>query len=409
MTRICRSCAAPLERTFLDLGEMPLANAYPTSPESAAAEALYPLHVRICDECLLVQIDEVVSADVLFSNYAYFSSYSATWVDHARRFAEAAVHDLALNAGSLAVEVASNDGYLLRHFLAAGVPVLGIDPAANIAPAALAAGVPTEVAFFGVDTARRLVERGIQADLLVANNVFAHVPDLHDFVAGLAIVLKPDGVISIEVPHLLRLIADVQFDTIYHEHYSYFSLLAAERVLRAHGLAVYDVEQLPTHGGSLRIWAAHAGVGRTPSKRLQAVREDEITAGLPDPTTYDGFTARVERCRASLLAFLAHAKQEHKQVVAYGAAAKGNTLLNYCDVDTSLVSYVVDRSPHKQGRLLPGSHLSICHPDRVRDTRPDYLLILPWNLRAEISAQMAYIRSWGGQFVIPVPVTEVVS
>lgn len=409
MNPTCRVCGSALRRTFVDLGQMPLANAYPDSLESAAREARYPLHVRLCDSCLLVQADEVVSAEALFSDYAYFSSYSASWVDHARRFAEAARSDLCLGASSLVVEVASNDGYLLRHFLAAGVPVLGVDPAANVAAEAIAAGVPTEVAFFGVDVANRLAQGGAQADLLVANNVFAHVPDLHDFTAGLAIALKPDGVVSIEFPHLLNLIEQVQFDTIYHEHYSYFSLLSAERVLSEHGLDTYDVEQLPTHGGSLRIWVAHAEADRVPSRRLAGLRAQEEAAGLADPITYDAFMARVEHCRRSLLDFLARAKQGHKQVVAYGAAAKGNTLLNYCGVDPSLVSYVVDLSPHKQGRLLPGSHLPIFHPDRVGQTRPDYLLVLPWNLRAEICDQMAHIRSWGAQFAFPVPEIEVVS
>ncbi len=409
MTRRCRFCAAPLERTFVDLGEMPLANAYPASTEEAAHEPRYPLHARVCDQCLLVQVDDVVTPAELFSDYAYFSSYSASWVEHARRFAEYAIKDLALGPNSLVVEVASNDGYLLRHFRESGVPVLGIDPAANVAEVAIAAGIPTEVAFFGVDAAEDLVKRGMQADLLVANNVFAHVPDLNDFTAGLARALKLGGVVSIEVPHLLNLIERVEFDTIYHEHYSYFSLLAAERVLAAHGLAVFDVEELPTHGGSLRIWAAHTDARRSSSSRLMAVREKEAAAGLTDPSVYAGFQARVDQCRGSLLDFLAGTKDAGKTVAAYGAAAKGNTLLNYCGIGREDVAFVVDRSPHKQGRLLPGSHLPIQHPDRVAEMRPDYLLILPWNLRDEVCQQMAEIRGWGGRFVVAVPEVEVVA
>jgi len=409
MTPACRFCAASLDRTFVDLGEMPLANAYPGSAEEADREPRYPLHARVCDRCMLVQVDDVVTPQELFSDYAYFSSYSSTWVDHARHFAETAVQDLRLGSGSLVLEVASNDGYLLQHFRTEGVPVFGVDPAANVAKVAIAAGIPTEVAFFGVETAERLAKQGALADLLVANNVFAHVPDLNDFTAGLAIALSPGGVVSIEVPHLLRLIEGVAFDTIYHEHYSYFSLMSAERVLAAHGLIVYDVEQLPTHGGSLRIWAAHAGAHRTGSARLESLREEESAHGLATPEVYEDFTRRVEQCRRSLTGFLTNARDAGRTVVAYGAAAKGNTLLNYCAIHAQDVAYVVDRSPHKQGRFLPGSHLPIHHPDRVAETRPDYLLVLPWNLRNEILEQMDYIRSWGGRFVIPVPEVEVVS
>lgn len=409
MIPTCRFCAAPLLRTFVDLGEMPLANAYPGSVEEADREVRYPLHARVCDRCMLVQVDDVVTPQELFSDYAYFSSYSSSWVDHARQFATTAVRQLSLGSDSLVLEVASNDGYLLQHFRGAGVPVLGVDPAANVAQVAIAAGIPTDVAFFGVETAERLATRGVQADLLVANNVFAHVPDLNDFTAGLAIALRPGGVVSIEVPHLLRLIERVAFDTIYHEHYSYFSLLSAERVLAAHGLVVFDVEQLPTHGGSLRIWAAQEDAHRSGSARLVTLREEEAAHGLATPDVYTGFTPQVERCRGSLIDFLAKAREAGDSVVAYGAAAKGNTLLNFCGINIQDVAYVVDRSPHKQGRLLPGSHLPIHHPDRVAETRPDYLLVLPWNLRNEIVDQMAHIRSWGGRFVIPVPEVEVVS
>lgn len=409
MTPRCRFCAAPLERTFVDLGEMPLANAYPITIEDTRREARYPLHARVCDQCLLVQVGEVVTPAELFSNYAYFSSFSTSWVEHARCFAESSIKDLALGPDSLVVEVASNDGYLLRHFRAAGVPVLGIDPAANVAKAAIAAGIDTEVAFFGIDKAEDLKKREMQADLLVANNVFAHVPDLNDFTAGLARAIKPGGVLSIEVPHLLNLIERVEFDTIYHEHYSYFSLLAAERVLEAHGLAVFDVEELATHGGSLRIWAVLSNVVRPESARLAAVREKEAVAGLADPDVYAGLQVGAERCRRSLREFLTSAKEAGKSVAAYGAAAKGNTLLNYCGVSPGDIAYVADRSPHKQGRFLPGSHIPIQHPDRVVETHPDYLLILAWNLRDEVCEQMATIRDWGGRFVIAVPEIEVVA
>lgn len=404
----CRFCKAALHRTFVDLGEMPLANSYPASIEEAESQPRYPLHARVCDHCLLVQVDDVVSPEELFSDYAYFSSYSSSWVDHARLFAEDAIERWHLGSDSLVVEVASNDGYLLRHFATAGVPVLGIDPAANVAKEAIENGIPTEVAFFGSADANELVKSDRQADLLVANNVFAHVPDINDFTSGLALALKPNGVLSIEIPHLLNLIEKVEFDTIYHEHYSYFSLLSAERILAAHGLVVFDVEELPTHGGSLRIWATRTIGHRKTTARLDRVRKMETTAGLDKVEFYEGFAQRVEECRRSLLSFLANASSSGAAVVAYGAAAKGNTLLNHCGIGTDDISYVVDRSPHKQGLLLPGSLLPIHHPQRVEETRPDYLLILAWNLQAEICQQMDFIRSWGGRFVVPVPVTGMV-
>ena len=399
----CRLCGAGVTRTFVDLGSTPLANAYLRPDQLDQPEPRYPLHTLVCDACLLVQLEALVTPDELFSDYAYFSSYSDSWVEHARRFAESARATLGLGPESLVVEVASNDGYLLQHFVAAGVPVLGIEPAENVAEVAVARGVRTESAFFGRATAEGLVERGLVADLVVANNVFAHVPDLDDFVAGFATVLKPTGVVSIEVPHLLRLIEEVQFDTIYHEHFSYFSLLTAERALARHGLAVFDVEQLPTHGGSLRIWSAPAGAGRAETERLAQVRRLESIAGLDRIETYAGFGARVERVREGVLAFLAEARATGRTVVAYGAAAKGNTLLNYCGITTADVEYVADRSREKQGRLLPGSHLPVEAPEHIFETRPDYVVILPWNLRKEISSQLGAIRDWGGQFVTFVP------
>ena len=405
----CRCCGAAVTRTFVDLGVMPLANSYLTAGQLDEIEPRYPLHARVCDRCLLVQIEAVVPAERIFCDYAYFSSYSTTWVEHARRFADDSSVRLGLDADSLVVELASNDGYLLQHFVAAGIPVLGVEPAANVARVAIEKGIRTKTAFFGMETAARLVAEGFTADLLVANNVFAHVPDLQDFVAGMTRILKPDGVISIEVPWLLRLITDVQFDTIYHEHFSYFSLYTAERALLRHGLAVYDVEQLPTHGGSLRIWASHADRRRQPSPELLQVRDEELRAGIHQIETYAGFQQRADACRRSLLAFLSSARAANRSVVAYGAAAKGNTLLNYCNISPDEISFVVDRSPHKQGHFLPGTHLPIHAPEDVLDAQPSYVLILAWNLRAEIMEQMAHISLWGGRFVTPVPEVVVYS
>ncbi|MDP9067842.1 MAG: class I SAM-dependent methyltransferase [Actinomycetota bacterium] len=403
----CRGCGAVLTLTFLDLGQMPLANAYPRSEADAREEKRYPLHVRICDRCFLVQLDQVVSPSVLFEDYAYFSSYSETWLEHSRRFADWAVGTFGLTHESSVIEVASNDGYLLKHFVALGIPVLGIEPAANVAAAAIDAGVPTDIRFFGRSVAEDLVGKGYRADLLVGNNVIAHVPDLNDFVAGLAILLGDRGVVSLEFPHLLRLVDQVQFDTIYHEHFCYFSLLSLESVLRRHGLEVFDVVELPTHGGSLRVLVSRSGGGRAVSPRLVGVRNAEADARLHELRTYDAFKNRVETCCRSLRDFLASARAGGSSVVAYGAAAKGNTLLNHCGVGTDDIAYVVDRSPHKQGRLLPGSHLPIHAPEKVRETRPDHLLLLPWNLKDEIIEQMSFIRGWGGRFVVPIPVTQV--
>jgi SAM-dependent methyltransferase len=386
---------------------MPLANAYLESDQLGHPEPRYPLCARVCDRCLLVQVESVVPAEEIFSDYAYFSSYSDSWVEHGRRFAEAAQETLNLGPGSLVLEVASNDGYLLRHFVDRGIPVLGVEPAANVAEVAEARHIPTEVSFFGERTARELSNRGFHADLVVANNVLAHVPDLHDFVTGLALVLKPAGVVSIEVPHLGRLISEVQFDTIYHEHFSYFSLATAEKVLAARGLLVFDVEELATHGGSLRIWAGHRDCNRAPSERMLAVRTGEQRSAMHRAETYSGFMPKVEECRRSLVRFLAQARAEGRTVVAYGAAAKGNTLLNFCATTEADVAYVADRSPFKQGRFLPGTHLPVVPPERVAETRPDYLLILPWNLRAEVSAQMDHIRGWGGRFVTAIPEVQV--
>lgn len=405
----CRFCATPLVHTFVDLGRQPLANNYLTPEQLAAGtEQAYPLHARVCHRCFLVQVDDVVPADAIFDeSYAYFSSYSASWVEHARRYAQAMAERLDLGPESLVVEIASNDGYLLQHFLAMDVPVLGIEPTANTAEAARQRGVPTEVMFFGEETAMKLAARGVRADLMAANNVLAHVPRIGDFVAGFRHVLKDEGVLTFEFPHLLNLIEKVQFDTIYHEHFSYLSLLAVEQVLQANGLRVFDVELLPTHGGSLRLYVCHAGSGHEETDALHALRDRETAAGLGDIATYGGFTPRVEAVRASFRAFLDQARADRKKISAYGAAAKGNTFLNYIAATPGDIVAAFDANPAKQGRYLPGSHIPIYAPEAVGELRPDYVLILPWNLKDEIMGQLAYIRDWGGRFVIASPEPQV--
>ena len=406
----CRFCHHDLTRTFVDLGMTPLANSYLHEERDIPAEKSYPLHARVCTHCFLVQVEDVVPAEDIFSDYAYFSSYSSSWVAHAHAYAQKLIDQLDLDENSLVVEIASNDGYLLKHFVDRRIPVLGIEPAANVAKAAEKVGARTEVAFFGVETAQRLARDGHQADLMVANNVMAHVPDINDFIGGVPILLASDGVFTIEFPHLLNLIEKVQFDTIYHEHYSYLSLLTVEKILAAHGLKVFDVEELSTHGGSLRVYACHQDASDyTETPRLTALREKEEAAGLDSLAAYQNFTPRVEKIRDDLVAFLTRAKAENKKVAAYGAAAKGNTLLNYCTINTELIDFVVDRNPEKQGTLLPGSHIPVFAPDKIWDAKPDYVLILPWNLADEITSDMAAIKDWGGQFVIPIPELKVFS
>jgi hypothetical protein len=406
----CRSCGAPLTTTFIDLGETPLANGYVTADDVAQnRERRFPLLARVCGQCFLVQVDEPVTPEAIFSDYPYFSSMSDSWVEHARRYAIAMIDRFKLGTHSLVVEVASNDGYLLKHFVAAGVPALGVEPAGNVAAAAIASGVPTEVAFFGRATAERLAARGLRADLTAANNVLAHVPDIRDFVAGFAVLLAAEGVATFEFPHLLNLIRDAQFDTIYHEHFSYLSLTAVEAAFAAVGLRAFDVEELPTHGGSLRLYACLAGSARRQSKRLAALRAKERAAGLERLDAYRGFAPRVEAIKRDFLAFLAAARAEGKRVAAYGAAAKGNTFLNVCGVTAADVVCVFDRSPAKQGRLLPGSHIPILAPERLADVRPDYLLVLPWNLVDEIRAQTERIADWGGRWVVALPRLEVIA
>ena len=403
----CRFCHAPLTRSFIDLGLQPLANSYLPADRGDRPEPRYPLHARVCESCLLVQVDHDVPAEAIFSDYAYFSSYAASWVEHARRYAVAMQARFGLGPGALVAEVASNDGYLLQHFRSAGIAVLGIEPAANVAAVAERKGIPTEVAFFNGETARRLRGAGHAADLMAANNVLAHVPELNGFVAGFPILLKPEGVLTVEFPHLLNLIRQVQFDTIYHEHYSYLSLLVAEKIFAAHGMRVFDVEELPTHGGSLRLFVCHRDASHAEGAGLAVVRAGEAAAGLDRLAAYDDFAPKAAEVRRQLLAFLAAAKAGGRRVAAYGAAAKGNTLLNYCGVTTDDIFAVYDKNPHKQDHLLPGSHIPVRDPAAIATDRPDDLLILPWNLRAEIEAEQAQIRDWQGRFVTAIPALQV--
>jgi SAM-dependent methyltransferase len=398
----CRSCDAPIAALFADLGSSPLANAYLTEDEIERPESYYPLRVFVCDQCFLVQLPAVIDPEGLFADYAYFSSYSDSWLRHAREYVEQATERFHLDSSSQVVEIASNDGYLLQYFKERGVPVLGVEPARNVAGAAEAAGIPTLVEFFGRELGESLGARR-PADLLVANNVLAHVPDLEGFVAGVRAILKPDGVATMEFPHLLRLIEQTEFDTIYHEHLSYFSMLAVERVLTGAGLSLFDVEELPTHGGSLRIYAHPREFDSAIERRVEDLRERELAAGLDRLETYTSFDERVRRAKRDLLDFLIDAKREGKSVVGYGAPAKATTLLNYCGIGRDFIDYVVDRSPHKQGRFLPGTHIPIRAPEEVARTKPDYLLVLPWNLRDEIVQQMAHVREFGCRFVVPIP------
>ena len=402
--RGCLSCGTALQHTFVDLGMSPLCESYVPKERLNEAEPFYPLHVYVCDQCFLVQLEEYVSPEAIFTEYAYFSSYADSWVEHMRRYADMITQRLSLTRDSLVVEVASNDGYLLQHFVEKGIPVLGVEPAANVARVATAKGIPTLVQFFGEETAREMVAGGLRADLICGANVLAQVPRPNDFVKGLQLLLKPGGVVTIEFPHLLRLMAENQFDTIYHEHFSYFSFLSAERIFAAQGLTVFDVEELPTHGGSLRLYARHAeDTARPVTSRARELRQREIEAGIWRLETYARFGEQVKETKRRLLEFLIEVKRHGKTVVGYGAPGKGNTLLNYCGVRTDFIDFTVDRSPYKQGKFLPGTRIPIHHPDRIRETKPDYVLILPWNFKDEIVEQMAFIRDWGGRFVVPIP------
>lgn len=402
MTQSCRYCGSPLTRVLVDLGKTALANSYATLG-APRPDPAYELCARVCDTCFLVQVADAVPADAIFSDYAYFSSFSTSWLAHCEAYAEAMIARFGLGPQSKVVEIASNDGYLLQYFVRRGVSVLGIEPAANVAEVAVANGVTTDVAFFGRDTGARLRAAGVAADLMASNNVLAHVPDINDFVAGVPLLLKPEGVWTIEFPHLLNLIKLVQFDTIYHEHYSYLSLLFVERLLASHGLRAFDVQIYPTHGGSLRVFCCHLGASHFSTEGLMAVRAQEAAAGLDTASAYDDFAPRVTKVRDDLLAFLRRAKSEGKSVAAYGAAAKGNTLLNYCGIGADLIAYVVDKNPAKQSKQMPGSRLPIHGPERLYETKPDYIVILPWNVRDEVIGQNPGVRQWGAHWITAIP------
>jgi len=404
----CRFCAAPLSHTFVDLGSSPLCQRHVTPEQLNSMEPFYPLNVWVCDQCWLVQLEEYVSPAEIFNDYAYFSSFSTSWLEHARKYTQAMTQRFGLGAQSRVVELASNDGYLLQYFKSAGISVLGIEPAANVAEAAHAKGIPTITEFFGVKTALSVRQSHGPADLLLGNNVLAHVPNINDFVGGMKLLLAERGVITMEFPHLVQLMKQNQFDTIYHEHFSYLSLTAVEKVFAAHGLTIFDVEELSTHGGSLRIYARHETHRDQPvTPRVGELRGREADFGITRLATYATFGEQVRRTKRRLLEFLIQAKDAGQSVVGYGAPGKGNTLLNYCGIRTDFVDFTVDRNPKKQGNYLPGTRIPIRHPDAITQTRPDFVLILPWNLREEIAVQLSYIREWGGRFVVPIPGLEV--
>ncbi len=406
----CRFCGASLQHTFVDLGMSPLCESYLSKDQLNQMEPFFPLHVYVCQECFLVQLEQYVSAEHIFTEYAYFSSYADSWLQHVNAYTNKMVDRFGLNSSSMVVEVASNDGYLLQYFVEKKIPCLGIEPAANVAKVAIEKNVPTIVEFFGEALAHKLAAEGKQADLIAGNNVLAQVPDLNDFVAGLKILLKPHGVITIEFPHLWQLMQENQFDTIYHEHFSYFSFITAEKIFAAHGMTLFDVEELPTHGGSLRIYARHTGDTSKPvGERVIELRERELKAGFDQIMHYTAFADQVEETKRKLLEFLIQAKRQGNRIVGYGAPGKGNTLLNYCGIRTDFLDFTVDRNPYKQGKFLPGTHIPIYHPDRIAEVKPDYVFILPWNFKDEIMKQMAFIRDWGGKFIVPIPEARIYS
>jgi SAM-dependent methyltransferase len=407
----CRHCGAAVRLPFVDLGSAPPSNAYLSAESVNAQEKRFPLRVLVCEDCWLVQTDDVATAAELFDeDYAYFSGFSSSWLAHAERYVEAVSDRFSLDAKSHVVEIAANDGYLLQYVKARGIPCMGVEPTASTAAAARARGIPIVQEFFGVELARSLVDQGRAADLSVANNVLAHVPDINDFVAGFALLLKPGGVATFEFPHLLRLVAESQFDTIYHEHFSYLSLTAVQRIFAENGLSVFDVEEHPTHGGSLRVFAQRSGAGsHRRSATVDALLRRESQAGMTSASYYEDFQAKADKIRDDFRSFLMDARRQGKTVVAYGAAAKGNTLMNYAKVGADLISFVVDRNPAKQGRFMPGSHIPIVDESRLRDDQPDLVVILPWNLKTEVMRQLEYIRAWGGQFVTAVPRVEIAS
>ena len=401
-------CGKELQHSFVDLGMHPLCESFVPADKLDGMEPFFPLHTYVCDSCFLVQLKEYVSPDEIFTEYAYFSSFSTSWVAHARAYCHMIKDRLGLDGASLVVELASNDGYLLQHFLPLGVPVLGIEPAENVAREAVAKGVPTRTEFFGVALAETLAAEGKQADLIAGNNVLAQVPDLNDFVAGIARLLKPEGVVTLEFPHIEKLIAENQFDTIYHEHFSYFSLITIEKLAARHGLKVIDVEELPTHGGSLRVYLAHTGSARTPDARVGALLAREKAAGLDGIAAYEDFAEQVKRTKRQLLSFLIEAKNAGKKICGYGAPGKGNTLLNYCGIGPDFLDFTVDRNPYKHGRFTPGMHIPIYPTEAIAAAKPDYIVILPWNLKNEIVEQMKFVAEWGAKFVVPIPEVQVI-
>jgi SAM-dependent methyltransferase len=404
----CRFCSKKLKHTFADLGVSPLANSYLSEEQLLSMEPFFPLHVYVCDDCHLVQLPEVQSPETIFDDYAYFSSFSDSWLKHAKAYTEQMIQRFGFDSKSHVVEIASNDGYLLQYFKEKAIPVLGIEPAKNVAKAAQAKGIPTISRYFGVETAKILASEEKYANLLIGNNVLAHVPNLNDFVKGMKTILKPDGIITMEFPHLMRLMAENQFDTIYHEHFSYFSFMTVRKIFAEHGLAIFDVEELPTHGGSLRIYACHLeDQSKTIGQRIDMLLNKEKTAGFATLAHHLSFNTKIKAIKMEILDFMIQAKKDGKSIAAYGAPAKGNTLLNYCGIRTDFIDYTVDRSPHKQGLFLPGTRIPIYGPDKIDETRPDFLIILPWNLKDEIIEQMGCIRDWGGKFVTFIPTTRI--
>lgn len=404
----CRFCDTPLEHTFVDLGMQPPCQNVVRPEQLNQMETFYPLHTHVCANCFLVQIEEYVSPKEIFTEYAYFSSYSDAWLAHARNYVDMITKRLHLSKNSFVVEIASNDGYLLQYFVKKSIPVLGIEPAANVAKAAINRGIPTLVDFFTLETSHKLSENGQNADLIIGNNVLAHVTDLNGFVEGLKVLLKPSGVITMEFPHLMRLIEGNQFDTIYHEHFSYFSFLTVEKVFAAHGLKIFDVEELPTHGGSLRIYACRCENHSNPVRNnVTSLKSIEIEQGYNTLDKYFTFAEKVRSTKRNILSFLIKLKSEEKSIAGYGAPGKGNTLLNYCGIRSDFLDYTVDRNPYKQGTFLPGTRIPVFSPDQIEKTKPDYIFILPWNLKDEIIAQLNYVKQWGGRFIIPIPEVKV--
>jgi len=404
----CRFCKTPLHHTLVDLGMSPLCESYLAAGQLNQMEPFYPLHVLVCDSCYLAQLEEYVSPESIFSEYAYFSSYADSWLKHAKDYTELMIARFGIHAGNHVVELASNDGYLLQYFAERGIPVLGVEPAANVAQSAMKKGIPTLVRFFGESLAQEMLAAGKTADLLIGNNVLAQVPDLNDFVKGMKILLKPGGIITMEFPHLMKLIEENQFDTIYHEHFSYFSLVSVEKIFSFHGLRIFDVEELPTHGGSLRIYACHQDdAAREIGERVIGLKQREVAGGLTRMDYYSSFGEQVKETKRKLLELLIKTKREGKSIAGYGAPGKGNTLLNYCGIRTDFIDYTVDRNPYKHGKFTPGTHIPIHGTEKVAETKPDYLLILPWNFKEEIMKQMESIRAWGGQFIVPIPEVKV--